>query len=53
MVKKCLSAQFREFYGELEINYHNLESELEILLGETLSVKIQKPKKKLEERLAS
>ena len=53
LVKKYLNAQFSEFYGELEINYHSLEGELEILLENTPSVKIKIPKKQLEERLTS
>jgi len=53
LVKKCLNAQFSEFYGELEINYNGLEGELEILLENTPSVKIKIPKKQLEERLTS
>lgn len=53
LVKKYLNAQFSEFYGELEINYHSLERELEILLENTSSVKIKVPKKQYEERLTS
>ena len=53
LVKKCLNAQFSEFYGELEINYNGLEGELETLLENTPSVKIKIPKKQLEERLTS
>ena len=53
LVKKCLNAQFSEFYGELEINYNGLEGELELLLENTPSVKIKIPKKQLEERITS
>jgi len=53
LVKKCLNAQFSEFYGELEINYNGLEGELELLLENTPSVKIKIPKKLLEERITS
>lgn len=53
LVKKCLHAQFSEFYGELEINYNNLEGELESLLEKTPSVKNKKPIKQLEGRLTS
>jgi len=53
LVKKCLNAQFSEFFEELEINYIGLEGELEILLEKTPSRKIKKPKKQLEERLTS
>jgi hypothetical protein len=53
LVKKCLHAQFSEFYGELEINYNNLEGELESLLEKTPSVKTKKPKKQHEGRLTS
>lgn len=52
MVKKCLNIQFKEFYGELEINYNNLERELEELLSpmhfETNNIKNQ-----FEEKLTS
>jgi len=50
LVKKCLNAQFSEFYGELEINYNNLEGELKDLIEITL-IKKQHIKKQLEERL--
>jgi len=53
LVKKCLNAQFSEFFEELELNYNGLERELEILLENTPSVKIKKPKKQFEERLTS
>jgi len=53
LVKKCLHAQFSEFYGELEINYNNLEGELESLLEKKPSVKTKKPTKQLEGRLTS
>ncbi|MCJ7647859.1 MAG: hypothetical protein MUP85_04545 [Candidatus Lokiarchaeota archaeon] len=53
LVKKCLYAQFCEFYGELEINYHSLNGELEILIEKTSSMKIRKPKKLLEGGLTS
>ena len=50
LVKKCLNAQFSEFYEELEINYGNLDEELEDLI-EITPVKKQHIKKQLEERL--
>ena len=53
LVKKCLNAQFSEFYRELEINYKGLEGELELILENTPSVKIKIPKKQLEERITS
>ena len=53
LVKRCLKAQFSEFFEELELNYNGLERELEILLENTPSVKINKPKKQFEERLTS
>jgi len=53
LVKKCLNAQFSEFLEELELNYNGLERELEILLENSPSVKIKKPKKQFEERLTS
>ena len=52
LVKKCLNAQFSEFFEELEINYNNLEEELEDLI-EITPIKKQKLKKQLEERLTS
>ena len=52
LVKKCLNAQFSEFFEELEINYNNLEGELEHLF-ETMLNEQKKSKKQLEERLAS
>ena len=52
LVKKCLSAQFSEFFEELEINYNNLEEELEKLI-EITPVQKQPPKKQHEERLTS
>jgi len=52
LVKKCLNAQFSEFFEELEINYGNLEEELEDLI-EITPVKKQHIKKQLEERLTS
>jgi len=52
LVKKCLNAQFSEFFEELEINYNNLEEELEDLI-EVTPIKKQKLKKQLEERLTS
>ena len=52
LVKKCLNAQFSEFFEELEINYNNLEGELEDLIETTLN-KQKKSKKQLEERLTS
>jgi hypothetical protein len=51
-VKKCLYAQFSEFFEELEINYSNLEGELEELI-ETTPVEKEQSKKQLEERLTS
>jgi len=53
LVKKCLITQSSEFFEELELNYNGLERELEILLKNTPSVKIKKPKKQFEERLTS
>lgn len=53
LVKMCLYTQFREFYRELEMSYHNLEGELEFLLEKTRNVNIRNPKKQLEERLTS
>ena len=53
LVKKSLNAQSSEFFGELEINYHGLEEELEILLEKRPSADTNKPKKQLEERLTS
>jgi len=53
LVKKCLNAQFSEFYKELEINFHGLEVELESLLEKTPRLKTKKPKKQLEGRLTS
>ena len=50
LVKKCLNAQFSEYYGELEINYNNLEGELEDLI-EITPIKKQHIKKQLEEKL--
>ena len=52
LVKKCLNAQFSEFFEELEINYNNLEGELEHLFETMLNDK-KKSKKQLEARLAS
>ena len=52
LVKKCLYAQFNEFFEELEINYDNLEGELEDLIG-TTTFKKEQPKKQLEERLTT
>ena len=52
LVKKCLYAQFSEFFEELEINYSNLEGELEGLI-ETTPVEKKQSKKQLEERLTS
>ena len=53
LAKKCLYIQFSKFYSELEINYHELEGELDSLLEKTPGVKIKKPIKQLEERLTS
>ena len=52
LVKKCLCAQFTEFFEELEINYNNLEGELEDII-ETRSVEKEQSKKQLEERLTT
>lgn len=52
-VTKCLNVQFSEFFEELEINYKNLEKELEKLLEEVTKAKLIKPKNQLEERLIS
>jgi len=51
MVKKCLNMQFTKFYEELELNYANLEKELEGLFGEVSYVKNKNSIKKCEERL--
>jgi hypothetical protein len=53
MVKKCLNMQFTNFYEELELNYANLEKELEDLFGEVSHVKNKNSIKKREERLRS
>ena len=53
LVKKYLYAQFSKFYEELELNYNNLEGELEILVERAPGVKNRKSKKQLEERLTS
>lgn len=53
LVKKCLNAQFSDFYEELGINYHDLEKELEFFLEGVPIMKIKKPIKQLEERLTS
>ena len=50
LVKKCVFVQFSEFFEELEINYNNLEVELEDLI-ETTPIKKKQSKKQLEERL--
>jgi hypothetical protein len=52
LVKKCLNARFSNFFEELEINYNNLEVELEELIEITPGKK-QQLKKQLEERLTS
>ena len=52
LVKKCLYTQFNEFFEELEINYNNLEGELEDLIG-TTPVEKEQSKKQLEERLTT
>lgn len=52
LVKKCLCAQFSEFFEELEINYNSLEGELNILLDKT-PVEKEQSKKQLEERLTT
>ena len=52
LVKKCVFAQFSEFFEELEINYNNLEVELEDLI-EVTPIKKKQSKKQLEERLTS
>jgi len=52
-VKKCLNAEFYPFYEELEINYYNLEKELNDLLGEVSSVKNRSTMKRREEGLLS
>lgn len=53
MIKKCLNAQFKEFYEELEINYHHLETELDTLFEQTSNLMFKNSKKKMEERLSS
>ncbi len=52
-IKKCLHPKFGEFYEELEINYSSLEKELEHLLENAPSLKINKSKKQYGERLPS
>jgi len=52
LVKKCLNARFSEFFEELEINYNNLEVELEDLI-EVTPIKKKQSKKQLEEKLTS
>ncbi|MBA7695495.1 MAG: hypothetical protein CEE42_09605 [Promethearchaeota archaeon Loki_b31] len=52
LMKKCLNAQFSEFFEELEINYNNLEEELEDLI-EITPIKKKQSKKQFEERLTS
>jgi len=52
LVKKCLYAKSSEFFEELEINYSNLEEELEDLIG-TTPVEKEQSKKQLEMRLTS
>ena len=52
LAKKCLYVQYSEFFEELEINYNNLEGELEDLIGIT-PVEKEQSKKQLEERLTS
>ena len=52
LAKKCLNAQFSEFFEELEINYNNLEEELEDLIQIT-PVKKKQSGKQLEEGLTS
>lgn len=52
-VRKCLNVECYPFYEELEINYRNLEKELEYLLGDVLNVKNTSSKQKREERLIS
>jgi hypothetical protein len=52
LVKKCLNAQFSEFFEELKINYNNLEVELEDLI-EVTPIKKEQSKKQHEERLTS
>ncbi|TFG02521.1 MAG: hypothetical protein EU542_04805 [Promethearchaeota archaeon] len=53
LIKKCLYSQFSEFYEELEINYRELEVELDGLLEKRSNVKFKKPIKRLEEKLHS
>ena len=53
MTKKCLNSQFKEFYEELEINYHHLETELDTLLEQAPKGMIKKSKKSMEEKLSS
>ena len=52
LVKKCLYTQFREFFEELEINYNNLERELQDLI-EVTPFRKEQSKKQREERLTS
>jgi len=52
LVKKCVFAQFTQFFEELEINYNNLEVELEDLI-EVTPIKKKQSIKQREERLTS
>lgn len=51
LIKKCLYWQFSDFYNELEINYDNLEREIESILVDLVHLKNRK--KHLEGRLTS
>lgn len=51
LVKKCLNAQFCEFFEELGTNYNNLEKELTRLIPNQISSQKVMKEKKLEDRL--
>lgn len=53
LVKKCLNAQFSEFFKALGKNYNNLEEELTLLIPNKISFQKVMKEKKLEERLTS
>jgi len=52
LVKKCLFAQFSEFFEELEINYSNLEGELEDII-ETTPIEKKQSKKQTRGEITS
>ncbi|MHA2394065.1 MAG: hypothetical protein ACXAEX_19190 [Promethearchaeota archaeon] len=53
LIKKCLNAQFSEFFEELGKNYKNLEEELTQLFPNQVSFQKVMKEKILEERLRS